>query len=70
MAKVQKVTRDEIWEVLKQFCDASRAKHGDYAYAAGYLEATLVDLLDSYSTAATQAEFLARVREITAKNSC
>jgi hypothetical protein len=31
--------------VLKEFADISRAKYGDYGYAAGYLESMVVDIL-------------------------
>lgn len=31
--------------VLKEFTDVTRAKYGDFGYAAGYLESLMVDIL-------------------------
>jgi uncharacterized iron-regulated protein len=31
--------------VIKEFTDVSRAKYGDFGYAAGYLESLMVDIL-------------------------
>ena len=31
--------------VLKEFTDVTRAKYGDFGYAAGYLESMVVDML-------------------------
>ena len=31
--------------VLKELAEVSRAKYGDYGYAAGYLESVLVDVI-------------------------
>jgi hypothetical protein len=31
--------------VIKEFTDVSKAKYGDYGYAAGYLESMMVDVI-------------------------
>lgn len=48
MAKRAKpATYTEIRETVTQLVDASRRAYGDYAYAAGFLESWLVEVLST-----------------------
>ena len=53
------------YRIMSEFTDAAAARHdGNYAYAAGYLEQTLGDILNAKDGAAAMARIESALRSI------
>ena len=53
------------YRIMSEFTDAAAARHdGNYAYAAGYMEQTLADILNSKDGASAMARIESALRSI------
>jgi len=62
---LESVMEKSTYRIMTEFTDAVVARHdGNYAYAAGYLEQTLGDILDAKDGTAAMARIESALRSI------